>query len=278
MANWRILFVASIASIASGLSPDHSDYESLTTSEDNKSHSLTKELLNLDLGYNVLNSEVLRKSLVASAEVTGVAASESAEALPQASPLIQDRNFQVSGGQNTWASASAASNNDEKFWTGGPSPFFFPDFGFGRPRQVSVSAVRPVPFRHRPTSVSGTGNPGKNRKPTPSATRPSPPAGSGSNRNRSPAPKAFVGDQHQCGTGSCEFFLFCWLSGGQIEGSCGGFLFACCLRADGGGRNSKAIAVKVSFFWTKPKKTPKNISFFQKKNLTKNSFLMSEKR
>ena len=265
MANWRILFLASIASIASGLSPDHSDYESLTTSEDNKSHSLTKELLNLDLGYNVLNSEVLRKSLVASAEVTGVAASEAAEALPQASPLIQDRNFQVSGGQNTWASTSAASNNDEKFWTGGPSPFFFPDFGFGRPRQVSVSAVRPVPFRHRPTSVSGTGNPGKNRKPTPSATRPSPPAGSGSNRNRSPAPKAFVGDQHQCGTGSCEFFLFCWLSGGQIEGSCGGFLFACCLRADGGGRNSKAIAVKVSFFWTKPKKTPKNISFFQKK-------------
>jgi len=140
MANWRILFLASIASIASGLSPDHSDYESLTTSEDNKSHSLTKELLNLDLGYNVLNSEVLRKSLVASAEVTGVAASEAAEALPQASPLIQDRNFQVSGGQNTWASTSAASNNDEKFWTGGPSPFFFPDFGFGRPRQVSVSA------------------------------------------------------------------------------------------------------------------------------------------
>ena len=265
MANWRILFLASIASIASGLSPDHSDYESLTTSEDNKSHSLTKELLNLDLGYNVLNSEVLRKSLVASAEVTGVAASEAAEALPQASPLIQDRNFQVSGGQNTWASTSAASNNDEKFWTGGPSPFFFPDFGFGRPRQVSVSAVRPVPFRHRPTSVSGTGNPGKNRKPTPSATRPSPPAGSGSNRNRSPAPKAFVGDQHQCGTGSCEFFLFCWLSGGQIEGSCGGFLFACCLRADGGGRNSKAIAVKVSFFWTKTKKNPKKHLLFPKK-------------
>ena len=273
MPYW-ILFLASIASIASGLSPDHSDYESLTTSEENKSsHSLTQELLNLDLGYNVLNSEVLRKSLVASAEVTGVAASEAAEALPQASPLIQNRNFQVSGGQNTWASTSSASNNDEKFWTGGPNPFFFPDFGFGRPRQVSVSAVRPVPFRHRPTStsVSGTGNPGKNRKPTPSATRPSPPAGSGSNRNRSPAPKAFVGDQHQCGTGSCEFFLFCWLSGGQIEGSCGGFLFACCLRADGGGRNSKAIAVKVSFFWTKPK-PKKTISFFQKNKLTKNNF------
>ena len=230
-----------LASMASGLSPDHSDYETIA-SEDNKSQSLTKELLNLDLGYNVLNSEVLRKSLVASSEVTGVA-SDDVEALPQAAPLIQDRNFQVGGGSSLnspWT--PAASNTDEKFWAGGPSPFFFPDFGFGRTRQVSVSAVRP-PFRHRP------------HKPEVGPRKPPRPISQPSSRNRTPAPKTFVGDQHQCGTGSCEFFLFCWLSGGQIEGSCGGFLFACCLRADGGGRNSKAIAEKVSFFWTTPQKT-----------------------
>jgi hypothetical protein len=232
---WTVTLIL-LASIASGLSPDHSDYESINA-DDNKSQSLTKELLNLDLGYNVLNSEVLRKSLVASAEVTG-AASDDAEALPQAAALVQDRSFQVQNGANefgpntavnSWTAAS--TNTDDKFWTGGPSPFFFPDFGFGRPRQVSASAVRP--FRHsRP-------------KPEVVHRKPPPP------RNRSPAPKAFVGDQHQCGTGSCEFFLFCWLSGGRIEGSCGGFLFACCLRPDGGGRNSEAIAEKVSFFWTK---------------------------
>ena len=229
---WTVTLIL-LASIASGLSPDNSDYETLGAASrssqiDDKSQSLTKELLNLDLGYNVLNSEVLRKSLVASAEVTGVAASDlDVEALPQAAALVQNRNFQVGPSINTWTSAS---NNDDKFWGGGPSPFFFPDFGFTRPRQVSASAVRP--FRHQP-----------HRKPGPPRDPPPP-------RNRSPAPKAFVGDQHQCGTGSCEFFLFCWLGGGQIEGTCGGFLFACCLRADGGGRNSEAIAEKVSFFWT----------------------------
>ena len=134
---WTVTLIL-LASIASGPSPDHSDYESINL-EDTKSQSLTKELLNLDLGYNVLNSEVLRKSLVASSEVTGVSADET-EALPQALPLVQDRSFQVHGGAinefspsntgvNTWTSPS---NNDEKFWSGGPSPFFFPDFGFVR--------------------------------------------------------------------------------------------------------------------------------------------------
>jgi len=228
---WTVTLIL-LASIASGLSPDHSDYESINLEDTGKgSQSLTKELLNLDLGYNVLNSEVLRKSLVASAEVTGVA-SDSAEALPQAAPLVQQRSFQVHGGHgavnefgptsnsgvNSWPQSAASTNSDEKFWAGGPSPFFFPDFGFGRPRQVSASAVRPF------------------RRPKPEVVH--------RKRNQSPAPKAFVGDQHQCGTGSCEFFLFCWLSGGRMEGSCGGFLFACCLRPDGGGRNSEAIAEK----------------------------------
>ncbi|XP_059472130.1 transmembrane protease serine 6 isoform X3 [Neocloeon triangulifer] len=38
------------------------------------------------------------------------------------------------------------------------------------------------------------------------------------------------GDQSLCFAGKCEFFLLCWMSGGLIEGSCGGFMFACCQR------------------------------------------------
>ncbi len=45
-----------------------------------------------------------------------------------------------------------------------------------------------------------------------------------------PREKFFVGDPSQCTTGSCEFFLFCWLSGGVVEGGCGGFLMSCCNR------------------------------------------------
>ena len=39
-----------------------------------------------------------------------------------------------------------------------------------------------------------------------------------------------LGDQSLCATGTCEFFLFCWMSAGLIEGSCGGLLYACCQR------------------------------------------------
>lgn len=54
-----------------------------------------------------------------------------------------------------------------------------------------------------------------------------------SRRRRPPPPqrdKFFVGDQSQCTTGSCEFFLICWMSGGIVEGDCGGFLMSCCNR------------------------------------------------
>jgi len=51
--------------------------------------------------------------------------------------------------------------------------------------------------------------------------------------------RLFFGDQKLCYTGTCEFFLMCWLGGGLIDGGCGGFLFACCNRGGGGvgGRN-----------------------------------------
>jgi len=39
-----------------------------------------------------------------------------------------------------------------------------------------------------------------------------------------------LGDQSLCATGTCEFFLFCWMSAGLLEGSCGGLLYACCQR------------------------------------------------
>lgn len=34
----------------------------------------------------------------------------------------------------------------------------------------------------------------------------------------------------QCLSGNCEFFLSCWMGSGLIQGSCGGFLYACCHR------------------------------------------------
>ncbi|XP_018017475.1 uncharacterized protein LOC108674083 isoform X2 [Hyalella azteca] len=37
-------------------------------------------------------------------------------------------------------------------------------------------------------------------------------------------------DPNMCYSGSCEFFLMCWVSGGLIEEGCGGFLYACCNR------------------------------------------------
>lgn len=42
--------------------------------------------------------------------------------------------------------------------------------------------------------------------------------------------RLFLGDPTLCYSGTCEFFLLCWISGGLIEGGCGGFLFACCVR------------------------------------------------
>ena len=203
------------------LSQDRSDYEIIESSGESK--SLTKELLDLDLGYTVLTDAVLRKNLGASTE-TLLEKEDNVEALPDAQPLVQDRDFKINQFPLTnW--------DDDKVW-GGPSPFFFPDFsGFLRPRPVPASAVRkPAPLHHQ-TSF---------RRPQ-SVPR---------NSHSAHSSKTFVGDQHQCGVGSCEFFLFCWLGGGIIEGNCGGFLFSCCLRPDGGGENSKILASKVSFFWT----------------------------
>ena len=65
-------------------------------------------------------------------------------------------------------------------------------------------------------------------------------------RQSPPKKKLLVGDQGYCGTGSCEFFLFCMLGGGVVESGCGGFLFACCHRP--GQVGSDVIAQRVSTF------------------------------
>lgn len=66
-------------------------------------------------------------------------------------------------------------------------------------------------------------------------------------RRRAPPPrdKFFVGDQAQCLTGSCEFFLFCWLGGGIVEGGCGGFMMSCCNRPNTVGH--KTIVLQDNF-------------------------------
>lgn len=39
------------------------------------------------------------------------------------------------------------------------------------------------------------------------------------------------GESQKCNQGgTCEFFLYCWMSGGLLEGSCGGLLKGCCHR------------------------------------------------
>ena len=107
---------------------------------------------------------------------------------------------------------------DNDFWTTGSlssgSPPGSPSWGpFGG---------RPTSGLRRPQSSGGFSH-----RPPPShhfSSRPS------HQRRRPPTKKLLVGDQHKCGVGQCEFFLFCWLGGGVVSGGCGGFLFACCQR------------------------------------------------
>lgn len=43
-------------------------------------------------------------------------------------------------------------------------------------------------------------------------------------------------DDERCSQGgTCEFFLYCWMSGGLLDGSCGGLLKGCCHRVSKNG-------------------------------------------
>lgn len=63
-----------------------------------------------------------------------------------------------------------------------------------------------------------------------------------------PGPEADEGnDNRLCPTGSCEFFLTCWMSSGLIEGACGGgFLYACCLRNSGKATDRGASSITTN--------------------------------
>ena len=144
------------------------------------SKDLTQKLLSLDLGFNVLNNQLLRESI--GHGFLGEEANNGGEGfddffsddhpsedifseyLPQPSPLVSKDDFSSGPSPDSWTS------NERFFFT-------------------------------RPT---------RRRRPRPQHD------------------KLFVGDQAQCLTGSCEFFLFCWLQGGVVEGGCGGFLMSCC--------------------------------------------------
>ena len=163
----------------------------------NSSH-LTKQLLSLDLGFSVLNDQILRENIGVGIhnqqdksekrsdtffgddeEFFGNEEDQMGEYLPSASALVSKDQYQYGPSPDSW-------NTHERFF------FTLPGF-----------------------------------------------------RRRAPPPrdKFFVGDQSQCLTGSCEFFLFCWLQGGIVEGGCGGFMMSCCNRPNTVGH--KAIVTQV---------------------------------
>ena len=172
-----------------------------------ESKDLTKQLLSLDLGFNVLNDQLLRESIGVGFHIAKPEENQRSdefddffisdnsdddlfgEFLPDASPLVSKDDFSSGPSPSSW-------NSHERF--------FF---------------TRPSVRRRRPP----------------------------------PRDKFFVGDQSQCLTGSCEFFGFCWLQGGVIEGGCGGFLMACCNKPNQVGHKTIVTQVGPKFetlIWT----------------------------
>ncbi|TRY72997.1 hypothetical protein TCAL_01877, partial [Tigriopus californicus] len=197
---WPILLVLLPSVIAALAPPDH----------ERNSRQLTKSLMNLDLGYNVMNQAALRKSM-----------GFNVEDIDRSDDVFEDYEYledmEDSDGDDNNSEGVSLFNSDHRevlpaplslarqdgFFGSGPNPEgFWLDSNFWESSAWS-------PFGGRPQ-----------RKPQVQASHP----------RSHPKKKIFVGDQHQCSSGSCEFFLFCWLSGGIVEGACGGILFACCQR------------------------------------------------
>lgn len=286
MSNSIILAVAAAALL---LPPSHP----LSPPEQGGSLSLTKDLLGLDLGYNIAKEELLRTAL--GAGVDGIDRADvgrsdydyydgydeyevEGRGVPDDDSLYED----VSGDDDDSVEVIEVREvPEDKFFFGEeelevlPAPHHLVresgDFGDGDSGPNPVGFwIDPTFWGRNPGGGGGGswgpfgGRPGRRppphhggrppRPPRPPHHRPPPPhhhfGGPPDTRKRSrPAQKTFVGDQHQCQTGSCEFFLFCWLSGGVIENGCGGFLFACCQRprAHGpGGGGSDVIVARVS--------------------------------
>jgi len=158
-----------------------------------------------DLGFNVINDQLLRESIGVGFHINQPDESQRSdefddffsddsddifsEYLPAASPLVSKDDFSSGPSPDQW-------NSHERFF-------------FTRPS--------------------------RRRRPQP------------------PRDKFFVGDQSQCITGSCEFFLFCWLQGGVVEGGCGGFLMSCCNKPNQVGHKTIVTQVGPKFetlIWT----------------------------
>ncbi len=155
--------------------------------------SLTEELLKSDLGYGVMQNEMLRRQL--GADLRQVNASE----------VVAARRHDDFDVDEEEAEEAREDPESRSFWI---------DSGFfGRP-----PAWRPFPgegdVQLRPPV---RGHQQQQQHHVPAGTR------------------AFVGERDSCGAGRCEFFLFCWLGGGVVEGTCGGFMLSCCARPSGGG-------------------------------------------
>ena len=134
-----------------------------------------------------------------------------AESLPTAQPLVRDSDYVRVGGPNpSWFQRGREGPGRGLRGHGNVDKFFsiggsnpFWPFSLGAPRKP-----RPLP----------------------------PPRDNGQK-------KILVGDNGQCGTGSCEFVLLCMLGGGRLTGGCGGFLYGCCERP--GTLQSYQVAHKV---------------------------------
>ncbi len=235
------------------LSPPNAGTSSLT---------LTRDLMGLDLGYSIANEKLLRENLGAGVDV--INRRMDGDAGDYEYVLYEDRGAADYDGDVEYADGDErffydhedsdpdealpsplkqfrdASYEDDDYSEGGPNPvglWLDPTFWGRRPGRWGAFGGRP----RRPP-----------RRPRPQH-RPPPPAhhdfgfSAGPPARESPRPhkKLFVGDQHQCHSGSCEFFLFCWLGGGVVKGGCGGFLFACCQRPNAA-VNSDYIVARVS--------------------------------
>ena len=226
------------------------------------SKALTKDLLSLNLGYNVLSNKAMRDVMGMDVDRISdgaveyvdydaddtlveerffdddVGSDDHDELLPSPLELVRDLDYR-SASSDLGSSASAGPNPvsfwlDSDFWRGSSSS---PSPSSGPPSSWGPFGGRPV-RRPRPA-----------KRPSPSSSSSFGPfvghASSNSPPRRSrPKKKLFVGDQHQCTSGSCEFFVFCWISGGTMSGGCGGFLFTCCQRPQAVGTHT--ILARVS--------------------------------
>lgn len=116
---WRLKSLPALCFVLAFLVPTSQPLSQETPASES-SRDLTKELLKMDLGYNVLNNEMLRKSIGVSVDTLD----SLDEDLPVPQQLVRDEDVFRYGGPNPdglWS--------DEKFWGAGLPQFFGGAFG-----------------------------------------------------------------------------------------------------------------------------------------------------